>query len=317
MKDKAKIKEQWHLAAEPGKKGKSQWRGKTKNGDLNLHMAEERDPYLVSRLDFWQWLRQDKDFPVTPLVRGKNGDYTLNTGEHIYYAAANLKSKSLDFGDTKTATALAALLAKFHILAREFDWHSHCLPQKKPDRYISRMEKILAESEVRCNRSARLRLYWPEILTRAERSMVLLCSGSLAALQENMASQGDFAYGKIERQGFCHTDGCFRLTDLSALAEDLAVFDLWRLCRRTLAYGKSAKTVWALIQAYEAEKPLTESEGVVLYALLLFPYDALKNINATEKKEDVESILVTEASLRSFYAEIYEKGRSKQDEDSH
>lgn len=317
MKDKGKLKEQWRLTGDIERENKSCWRSKTRHGEVNLMWTKNRDPYIGSRLAFWQWLTQEKDFPGAHLIRGKNGDYAFTASQGLYYAVDRVKGGSIDFGDIKIVNSISVLLGKFHNLAQDFDWHSHCLPQKKISRYLSRMEELLTKGEQSCGNSFSLNKLWKLLLARAQRSFSLLCHGTLEEVEERVLSQGAYCYGKIDRQGFVAVGEEVRLTDISHMAEDSPILDIWRLCRRYLAQGQNPEEVFSIIESYENQRSLEPSEKRVLYAFILFPYDELRFLASNANKEKVIKILNREEERQSFYQEIYKKERLGEDENSH
>lgn len=317
MKDKGKLKEQWRLTGDIERDGGNCWRSKTRHGEVKLLSTKKQDPYIGSRLAFWQWLTQENDFPGADLIRGKNGEHTLTVSQDIYYAVDRVKGGVIDFGNMKTVNSIGVLLGKFHSLAQNFDWHSHCLPQKRISRYLQRMEELLREGEKSCGNSFSLNKLWDILLVRAQRSFSLLCRGALEDMEERVLSQGTYVYGKIDRQGFVTVGEDVQLTDISHMAEDSSILDLWRLCRRYLSQCQSPEDVFSIIDSYERERKLDSTERKALYGFILFPYDELRFLTSNDKKEKAIKILKREEERAEFYKIIFEKERLGEDENSH
>ncbi|MDO4541399.1 MAG: hypothetical protein Q4C00_01030 [Bacillota bacterium] len=314
MKDKDKIREHWQLKNDITRLGRNKWRSMTKEGSVTLGTAKKGDPYINSRLAFWQWLLKEGNLSTLSLRAGKNGSYSLSASQGVYYAVNENKSKTVDFGDRETVKEIGAVLGKFHTLAEKFDWQSHCLPVKKPARYISRMDRLLAAADKAKGYRTSV---WPEIINRSQGSMALLCRGSLEKLTANTLAEGAYTYGLIDRRGFSQTKAGIELRDITAMAEEPGILDIWRLCRQHLLYCSEPGAIDDIVRAYEREHALTTLERQCLYGFILFPYEALKSMAKEGKSSETAKLLKWEEKRTEFYQDIYKKGKAAEDENSH
>lgn len=316
VKKKDIIKKQWRLSDDPSKINKNSWNCQNRRGSLTLYSAEKNDPYIDSRLALWQWLSNEKYFPNVPLIPGINGEYTVTAGKQIYYALPADKGTNIDFQNKKQVLETAAILAQFHLAAHGFNRDSYCFPLKNGGRHVKRLEKLLQIGEKICLKNKAVKHCWNDFLKRGERSLTLLCNGSLNILNDNLLSQGNFTYGKIEPDSFCYYKNKILLTNPNNTAEDISIFDLWQLCRRYLKCGGEPETIYQIIDSYNNQRQLIAEEYSVLYAMILFPYDALKYLN-DDCKNEVPDFISQDASRNDFYEEIFKKGREKADENSY
>ncbi|MEG2658623.1 MAG: hypothetical protein RSA04_04745 [Clostridiales bacterium] len=315
---KDKIAQNWQIKCEYQKIDKNQWRFGTKDKSVLVTGAKEKDPYLSGRMEFWQYLAENQGEIAAAPLKDKNGAIVLETHKACYFAREEVKAKSVDFGSADTLKAAAVTLGKLHKIARDFDWTQYCLPQKNPLRYLHRMEKLMDDGEKALSKSKKTREYNDALIKRSEESLFLLCDGTLDNLKDNLVENGDFVYGKINCHTLMRTDNKIKLTDLSYMAEDLAIMDLWQLFRRYLKDTTDSGTkIWEALELYQKENPLNSQEKRALMGFLLFPYDIYRIAVSEKKKDELEKIIAKEDKREKLYMKIYKRGAKVENENSH
>jgi CotS family spore coat protein len=245
------------------------------------HIAPERVQFLHEA----QLYARDHGFTrMAQFVLTRLGKpYVRRQGE-TYYATEWLTGNPVNFASTAQVGQLAHALAQFHEATRGLETTGYHPPmefalEQMLRRRANDLRTLLAEAQRRAQPdefdSVLLRLA-PALREDAERSLKLVDDPQCRAFLER----------DEDTPGLCHLDvipGNFvydaekrvHLLDLDLATYAPRVLDLAHLLRRSLqVVNWSSEAAYACFLHYNAVRPLTAEEYVLVQALLTFPYRA-------------------------------------------
>jgi len=216
--------------------------------------------------------------PLLPTVDGAlfattpEGDVTLTpwVGE------------TLDFDVAEHRLRAAAALARFHNATEALDWPPH-VPQvtfggKWTYRFAERLtalDALLAEGGLPNDAFVTvLRADAPLLVELAQSATARLAASAYEQLVTELATRPQVIHGNMKAANCTQLGAEEFLIDFDSFRIDLWVQDLSDLLLAALPHVADGRALLAMVDAYQAVRPLTPAEADVLVALMSFPYPA-------------------------------------------
>lgn len=272
-------------------------------------------------------IRENGFLQVEQLLRNKEGMLLTYDQDHVPYIVKTwFEGRECNLRDMKECRTAAGTLGQLHkamcmpgiveeyevpVLALESEYAKH-------NRELKKVRRFLREKSQKTEFEIYLLHYYDYFYEKALRVMEELAASGQPDEGRRSIQTGSFCHGEFQYHNLLWQSGSFCVINFEKYALDNQVRDLYLFLRKLLEKNEwSVDVGMEILDAYEEQRTLTESDRLSLYYRFAYPEKFWKIVNyyynkgkswiPEKNREKLENILCQEDQKARFLQELISK----------